>query len=139
MKKIYKDMFMDFAYRAAEASVCVRNKVGAIVVLPSGMLSVGLNGTPPGYHTNICELNPDLTNPHVRHAEAACFDKMLEQGVPAKDGILFCTLTPCVDCAKRIVGAKIKKVYYSEKYRCLAGLDYLEEMGVEVEQYNRNQ
>lgn len=144
MKQKYLEMYMEMAEAAAKRSVAERLKVGCCVVTESGMCSIGLNGTYPGYHTNDCENwvgdgpldeNPKLvTKPQVRHAEIAALDKMLAEGVSAKGAVVFITHSPCHDCAMRLIGAQVKKVYYKEFYRCGKGICELKVAGIEVEQ-----
>ena len=46
---------------------------------------------------------------------------------------MFVTHAPCIDCAKQIFTAGIKKVYFGEHYRNTDGLDFLQKCNVEVE------
>lgn len=50
------------------------------------------------------------------HAEMAALLDASRSTVSIKDGILFCTIFPCHVCAKHIIGAGIKIVYYIEPY-----------------------
>ena len=43
---------------------------------------------------------------------------------------MYITLSPCVACAKAIINAGIKKVFYDQKYRDDAGLAVLLEAGI---------
>jgi dCMP deaminase len=104
------------------------------------MLSIGWNGTPPGFE-NECEiLVPQPrgklaeweTKPEVIHAERNAIDKMTRQGVPTQGSILFVTCAPCFECAKAIHGLGLKAVYYDEEYRCEKGLQLLRQAGVFV-------
>ena len=44
------------------------------------------------------------------------------------------TAAPCVECAKLIIQAGIKRVVYRDAYRLTDGVDLLRKAGVEVEQ-----
>lgn len=125
-------MYMDFAIRAAEESKCPRKKVGCCILLESGMISIGLNGFPEGKE----ELWNDgsHSNPLVTHAELNSMGKLLEEGVSCKNATVYITLSPCLECAKLLVRAKVKRVVFLEKYRCEEGLNYLRKYGVIVEQ-----
>jgi dCMP deaminase len=129
MKQKYKQMYMNIARACAIASTAERLQVGACVVTQSGMVATGLNGTYPGCHTNICELDGS-TRPEVRHAERAALDKMLAEGVSAKGASVFITHSPCGECAMALIGAQVKEVYYAEDYRCRRGLELLESAGI---------
>ena len=39
---------------------------------------------------------------------------------------------PCIECAKLIIQAGIKRVVYGEKYRLTDGIELLERAGIEV-------
>lgn len=134
-KPKYFDLYWKLAYDAAEESPAVRRKVGAIVVTPTGMISIGWNGTPPGF-SNECEDANGDTKPEVIHAERNAIDKMTRQGVPVKGSILFVTCSPCFECAKALQGLGLKAIYYDQKKR-RHGLDLLRQVGIPA--YQRNE
>ena len=115
----------------AENSYCKRRQVGAIVVKDKMIISDGYNGTPAGFE-NICEDNEGLTKPYVLHAEANAITKIARSGNNSDGATLYVTASPCIECAKLIVQAGIKRVIYSEKYRLTDGIDLLERAGVQV-------
>ena len=45
---------------------------------------------------------------------------------------IYITASPCIECAKLIIQAGIKRVVYGEKYRLTDGIDLLERAGIEV-------
>jgi len=47
---------------------------------------------------------------------------------------MFVTHATCIDCAKIIYGASIRKVYYRNSYRETAGIEFLQKCNIEVEQ-----
>ncbi len=129
-------LYMDIAQRVSQQSYAVRAKVGAVFVADSGVMSIGYNGTLPG-EDNCCENEIDgilVTKPNVYHAEENLLSKLLEEGVSAKNGSMFLTLEPCLNCAKLIRGAKIYNVYYRDSYRMHDGIDFLKNAGVNVQQ-----
>lgn len=125
----YSGLWMDIAERCALESTAVRNKVGCVIVTLSGGIYTGYNGTVPGTD-NTCEINPELSSPFVIHAEENALDKMLKDGVSAKDSVVFQTLTPCIPCSKRLLGAGVAAVFYRDVYRCREGIDFLISNGV---------
>lgn len=127
----YDAMYMDFANRAAAESRCPRTRVGCVVVLGSGVVCPGLNGMPPG-GPNDWEFSPD-GNPEVIHAELQALGKCLEQGLSAKGSTVYVTLSPCLECAKLLVRAGVRRVVYRDKYRKVDGINYLIKYGVVVE------
>lgn len=130
----YDDMYMDIALRVAQESKCPRKKVGCVILLDSGMISLGFNGMASG-GPNEWEYS-ETGNPEVVHAELNSLGKLLEEGVSAKHSVVYLTYSPCLECSKLLVRAKVKRVVYLEAYRCTDGIDYLRRYGVEVEQYS---
>lgn len=144
MKKKWIDAFMDTAERFAQLSSAVRLKVGAVVVKDNRIISIGYNGMPAGW-TNECEevVTPTLpylsgdgptmrTKDEVIHAEANAIAKLARDGESGLGADVFCTHAPCIQCAKIMYGAGIKKVYYRHSYRDDKGLDFLTKCNVEV-------
>ena len=115
----------------AENSYCERRKVGAIVVKDKTILSDGYNGTPSGFE-NVCEDENNLTKPYVLHAEANAITKLARSNNNSEGATLYVTASPCIECAKLIIQAGIKRVVYAEKYRLEDGLRLLEKANVEV-------
>ncbi len=140
MKQKWVDAFMDTAERFAQLSSAVRLQVGAVVVKDQRIISIGYNGTPAGW-TNECEEviyriaeEPiSKTKDEVIHAEANAIAKLARDGESGLGADLFCTHAPCIQCAKIVYGAGVKKVYYRNTYRDTKGLDFLEKCGVEIE------
>ena len=124
--------YMRMARIWAENSYCTRRKVGALIVNKHMIISDGYNGTPSGFE-NICEDNNGLTKPYVLHAEANAISKLARSGNSSEGATLYVTASPCIECAKLIIQAGIKRVVYAEKYRLTDGLDLLERAGIEIE------
>ena len=128
------DIFaMNTAIEASKMSTANRLKVGCIAVRDGRILSVGYNGMPSGW-SNECEVD-DKTKPEVLHAEANCLMKLAQSTETSKDSILFITHSPCVECAKLIHQAGVRKVIYKTKYRVDAGIDFLTKSKIEVIKY----
>ena len=115
----------------AENSYCKRRQVGAIIVKNKMIISDGYNGTPSGFE-NICEDDNGLTKPYVLHAEANAITKIARSGNNSDGATLYVTSSPCIECAKLIIQAGIKRVVYSEEYRLTDGIDLLRRAGIEV-------
>ena len=116
----------------AENSYCKRRQVGALVVKDKMIISDGYNGTPSGFE-NICEDESCVTKPYVLHAEANAITKLARSGNNSEGSTLYVTASPCIECAKLIIQAGIRRVVYAEKYRLTDGIDLLTRAGVEVE------
>ena len=115
----------------AENSYCHRRQVGALVVKDKAIISDGYNGTISGFD-NVCEDNDGITYPYVLHAEANAITKLARSNHNSDRSTLYVTASPCIECAKLIIQAGIKRVVYAEKYRLEDGLDLLRKVGVEV-------
>lgn len=115
----------------SENSYCQRRQVGALVVKDKMIISDGYNGTPAGFE-NICEEN-GVTKPYVLHAEANAITKIARSGNNSNGSTLYVTDSPCIECAKLIIQAGIKRVIYSREYRLTDGVDLLRRAGIEVQ------
>jgi len=115
----------------AENSYCKRRQVGALIVKDKMIISDGYNGTPSGFE-NICEDENGMTKPYVLHAEANAITKIACSHNSSKDATLYVTASPCLECAKLIIQAGIKRVVYSEKYRLPDGIELLERAKIDV-------
>ena len=133
-KKIYY-RYIRMARIWAENSYCKRRQVGALLVKDKTIISDGYNGTPSGF-PNVCEDDNDTTFPYVLHAEANAIAKVAQSNNSSDGATLYVTASPCIECAKLIIQAGIKRVVYSEKYRLTDGIDLLERAGVKVEFLN---
>ncbi|MEE1088099.1 MAG: dCMP deaminase family protein [Bacteroidaceae bacterium] len=115
----------------SENSYCTRRQVGALIVKDKMIISDGSNGTPSGFE-NICEDENDVTFPYVLHAEANAITKIARSGNNSQDSTLYVTDSPCIECAKLIIQAGIKRVVYKRAYRLTDGVDLLLKAGIEV-------
>lgn len=114
----------------AENSYCVRRKVGALIVSGNMIISDGYNGTPARFE-NVCEDDNGVTKPYVLHAEANAITKVARSNNSSDGATLYVTASPCVECAKLIIQAGIRRVVFSELYRITDGIDLLARAGVE--------
>ena len=138
--KTEKQELLDYRYLRmarvwAENSYCKRRKVGALVVKQKMIISDGFNGTPIGLE-NICEEENGITKPYVLHAEANAITKLARSGNNSDGSTLYVTASPCIECAKLIIQAGIKRVVYGEKYRLTEGIDLLKRANIEIEFLN---
>jgi len=114
----------------AENSYCVRRQVGALIVKDKMIISDGYNGTPSGFE-NICEDENGLTKPYVLHAEANAITKVAKSANNCDGSTLYITSSPCIECAKLIIQAGIRRVVYCDSYRLEEGLELLRRVGIE--------
>lgn len=134
----YHPLYWDIVETAANQSVATRHQVGAAVVTPTGMISIGWNGMPSGLDNN-CESQYWLeneqrykTNPEVIHAERNAIDKMTNQGIPTAGSILFTSITPCFECSKALHNLGLKMIIYKDEHDDLSGLHLLKQTATPI-------
>ena len=115
----------------SENSYCKRRQVGALIVKNKMIISDGYNGTPSGFE-NVCEDENNVTLPYVLHAEANAITKIARSNNNSEGATLYVTDSPCIECAKLIIQAGIKRVVYSRQYRLDDGIQLLKKAGIEV-------
>lgn len=123
--------YMRMALIWAENSYCKRRQVGALIVKDKMIISDGYNGTPSGFENN-CEDESGETKPYVLHAEANAITKVACSHNSSLGATLYVTASPCIECAKLIIQAGIKRVVYSQMYRRTDGCSLLERAGIET-------
>lgn len=128
----FDDRYLEMAAVWAKNSYCKRRQVGAILVKDRMIISDGYNGTPSGFE-NVCEDENGVTKPYVLHAEANAISKVAKSGNSSEGATLYVTASPCMECAKLIIQAGIKRVVYRDEYRLTDGIDLLRDAGIEVE------
>lgn len=158
----YDKVMINSAKLWAQESYCTKAKVGAILADFGRIVATGYNGTISGL-SNSCEFPEFIddndeegklkapfycpikkqhyklkTSQFVIHAEQNVISFCAKEGI-ATDGLtLYITLSPCETCAKLIASAGIKRVVYLEKYKRVEGIRFLEQCGVEVQQYKED-
>lgn len=129
------DLYMRMVREVASESYCERRKVGALILTVDDIILIGYNGTPSGF-PNVCECEDGSeTLPYVLHAEANAISKASGSPVSVRDAVMFCTTSPCVECAKLIIQSKLKEVWFLEKYRCEDGINLLKKANIAVYHY----
>jgi dCMP deaminase len=125
--------YLQMARIWGQNSYCKRRQVGALLVKNRIIISDGYNGTPAGFE-NICEDKNGATKPYVLHAEANAITKVAKSNNSSAGATLYSTMSPCVECAKLIIQAEIRRVVYAEHYHDTAGIELLCRAGVDVQQ-----
>jgi len=118
--------FMDITRLVSKRSTCTRRAVGAIIVKEKRILSTGYNGAPSGidHCSEVGCLREKLNVPSGEkhelcrgiHAEQNAIVQAAFHGVSIKGATLYCTNLPCSICAKMIINAGIKNIFYQEGY-----------------------
>lgn len=158
--------YMQMAELTSLLSSAIRLKVGSVLVKNNRVLATGYNGTPSGWDNN-CE-NKDYmardaggwldieeieerwphedehgryllkTKPEVLHSEMNCLMHVARSTESSLASTMFCTHSPCLDCAKAIYQAGVNKFYWRTAYRDNGGIDFLEKSGVTVINYRNS-
>lgn len=134
--------FMNITTLVAQRSTCTRRAVGAIIVKDKRILSTGYNGAPTGIRhcLEVGCLRESLQVPSGErhelcrgiHAEQNAIIQAAYHGVSVKDAVLYCTNQPCAICAKMIINAGIKKIYYQSGYTDALAQEMLTEAGIDL-------
>lgn len=137
MKPMWMRAYMENAFSYSRCSEAVLLKVGCAIVKNDAVISCGINGTPAGFETNVCEIlvNGELdTRPEVIHAEANALDKLCKSAETSVGASMFITHSPCFRCAVRIHNTGIKEVFYAVPFKKMDGVEYLRKRGIPVTQ-----
>ncbi|MEA2015987.1 MAG: cytidine/deoxycytidylate deaminase family protein [Actinomycetota bacterium] len=139
----WDEYFGTITKQVSSRSTCLRRKVGAIIVKEKRILATGYNGAPRGVRSSLeigeC-LREKLGIPSGErheicrglHAEQNAIIQAAYYGIQIKDSVIYTTHQPCVLCAKMIINAGIRKIYYFEEYPDKLAVDLLKEAGVEL-------
>jgi dCMP deaminase len=133
---------MNITTLVAQRSTCTRRAVGAIIVKDKRILSTGYNGAPSGIRhcLEVGCLRESLQVPSGErhelcrgiHAEQNAIIQAAYHGVSVNNAVLYCTNQPCVICAKMIINAGIKKIYYQSGYSDALAQEMLSEAGIDL-------
>ncbi len=134
--------FMNITALVAQRSTCTRRAVGAIIVKDKRILSTGYNGAPSGIRhcLEVGCLRESLQVPSGErhelcrgiHAEQNAIIQAAYHGVSVNNAVLYCTNQPCAICAKMIINAGIKKIYYQSGYTDALAQEMLSEAGIDL-------
>ena len=130
----------------AKRSTCLRRSVGAVIVRDKRILATGYNGAPKGmkHCTDIGCLREQLKIPSGErheicrgvHAEQNAILQAAYFGFSVKDSMMYCSISPCVTCAKMLINVGINEVIYGEDYDDNLAREMLQEKGVKVRRIN---
>lgn len=140
LKQKYWPLYFNMAYAAQMQTQAKREKVGAVIVHPSGVIIPGWNGQPPGHHTNCCENTPVVENGRQRmktdasviHAEDNAIRKAKLLGLDLTGSHIFTTVSPCPNCCQKIVDEHLAAVHYDRHHDVLNGHELLDAHGIEI-------
>ncbi|MGQ9662784.1 MAG: deoxycytidylate deaminase [Kiritimatiellia bacterium] len=118
--------FMDIAHVVARRGNCLRRRVAAVIVRDRRIISTGYNGTPRGVRNcyeggcprcaSEVESGARLAECVCAHAEENAITQAAFHGIAVAGATLYCTLSPCLQCARMLINAGIAEVVYEEPY-----------------------
>jgi dCMP deaminase len=136
--------FMDITTLVARRSTCLRRAVGAIIVKDKRILSTGYNGAPGGVRhcREVGCLRERLQVPSGQrhelcrgiHAEQNAIIQAAYHGVSIRGASLYCTNQPCSICAKMIINAGIREIFFQAGYADPMATEMLTEAGIPATQ-----
>ena len=140
----WHEYFMGITDLVAGSATCTRRKVGAVLVKEKRILCSGYNGAPanvPHCKETGClreQLNVPSGEKHELcrgvHAEQNAIIQAAFHGISVNGSVLYCTNQPCSICAKMIINAGIKIVYFREGYHDSLSLEMFDQAKVDLVQ-----
>ena len=111
----WDDYFIGIAEAVSKRSHDGETQVGVVLIDENKrILATGYNGFPPGCDdTKLPNLRPDKY-PFMVHAE---INAIAASRQDLRNSSLYCTYSPCRDCAKAIITAGIKQVVFKTAYK----------------------
>jgi dCMP deaminase len=139
----WDEYFMGIARVVASRSNCMKRKVAAVVTRDKRIISTGYNGTPRGTRNcneGGCPRCNELAVGGTRldeclcsHAEENAITQAAYHGVSLKEGTIYTTFSPCLQCTKMIINAGLAEVVFQTDYPLgEVSLGLLRESGVAI-------
>ena len=133
----FEDLFVKTTKLVAKRSSCVKAHQAALLIKDNRIISFGYNGPPAGTLNCLEDGGEDVCGKDSNgscflgvHAEQNAIGYAARNGIDTEGCIIYCTMSPCISCAKLISAAGIKKFYYLTEYRLDDGLRFLEYCGI---------
>jgi dCMP deaminase len=130
-----------------ERSTCSNIQCAALIIKDKRIVSTGWNGSPPGgvhckdyfyfYQGNLESFRRDHHEWSLKneiHAEQNAIAHAAKCGISTENTIMVTSFSPCFPCAKLIIAAGIKTVYFQNLYDKEDTREYLKKFNVDVYQ-----
>jgi dCMP deaminase len=109
------EYFKEIVKLTSSRSSCKKLHVGCLLILNNRIISQGYNGHLPGCpHESIEENGHELA---TIHAEQNALIDCAKRGVSTDGAEAYITHYPCINCAKLLLAAGIKKIWYINDYK----------------------
>lgn len=132
--------FFEITKLVATRSTCIRRDVGAVIVKDKRILATGYNGAPSGlpHCLDVGCLREEMKIPSGErqeicrgiHAEQNALIQAAKFGISVDGASIYVTHHPCVVCAKLLINAGIREIFYLEDYPDELSKSLLKEAGV---------
>lgn len=150
MRPTWNDYFFEVVDSIAKRATCDRGRSGCVIVRNNAILTTGYVGSAPGQEhcleaghrmVEVQDLDSNLEKtgePHrhcIRtiHAEMNAILQAARTGISLEGATLYCSMTPCMNCAMAIIRVGIKKVLCGKQYQKAAlSIDMFKAAGVEL-------
>ncbi len=143
----WDEYFFEIAKIVAKRSTCLRRHVGAILVKDKRIIATGYNGA-PSQLKHCLEVGCIRESNNVPsgqrhelcrgiHAEQNLIIQAAFYGVSIADSTLYCTNFPCSICAKMLINAGIKKIYYLDGYPDELSEELIKEASIDLYKYTK--
>ncbi len=138
----WDEYFIEITKLVARRSTCLRRHVGAILVKDKRILATGYNGAPQNIRHCLdigCIRESKKVPSGERHelcrgihAEQNLIIQAAYYGISIAESQLYCTNFPCSICAKMLINAGIRKIFYLDGYPDELSQELLKEAKVEA-------
>jgi dCMP deaminase len=142
--------FMKWADDVSKASTCCKIQVGSVLVREKRVLSLGYNGTPSGMsHCSDFFVGPrsrealgedefmimhrKFSDSHELHSESSCLTFAWRSGITVDGATIYTQYSPCFNCSKLIIQARLLRVVYRHVYDAEA-IEFLKLAKIQVDQ-----
>lgn len=153
MRKSIHEYYLDMAKLVSSRSTSLHRQVGAVFVIDTRVIATGYNGSPRGFPHEIdigCPREELKQQGKIKsgeryelctevHAEINCIIQCALYGVSCEGATLYCTTVPCTICARALINAKIKEVYFLEHFGGLDGSEILKKAGIPVHKLEKDE
>jgi len=124
----WDEYFLGMLDKVGQRATCDRGRSGAIIVSEHHtILTTGYVGSAPGDkhcdevgHYMVTVIQPDgISSQHCQrtlHAEENAILQAAMDGIRLHGATLYCKMTPCFSCARRITRVGIRRVVAQKKY-----------------------
>lgn len=134
----WNKLLMNVAEQFAQRSTCASKKVGAVIVIDNRPISTGYNGDYTGGENCsgilTCLTEEGRCGGDTIHAEMNAILFAARNGIKTDGASIYITCAPCSKCAKAIIQAGIRQVFFKEVYRDMSGVAILQRANIPVTQ-----